>query len=181
MFGKRKLYTCPKCHKPIMVKEEAKLVRCPNCQTNVETADSSRHKNNGKTNGPLTTSIKTQGMAKYTCQICGHSYLFDSFAHPPACPRCKSSAATPRTPAARVVAKGFVGTKKQRKQQKYEARSIRMMTQLQEHKGIVSALLAMMEIPDVLRDDLLGAFDRVIAGAEKEQQAKLRRYKEVNK
>lgn len=177
MFGNRKVYTCPKCHKTLMVNGDAKIIRCPSCQLQINPADSGR--THQSTVALPKTSVKTQGMAKYVCSHCGHSYLFDSYTHEPMCPRCKSGAADPKSPAARVIAAGYAGTKKQRKQQKYEARSLRMLNQMREHKSIVVALLAMMNAPASLRQDLTSSFDRVIVGLEQEQKGKMRRYEEA--
>ena len=176
MFGNRKVYTCPKCHKTLLVSGDSKIIRCPSCQTHINIADSGR---NQRPVAPTKTSVKTQGMAKYVCSHCGHSYLFDSFTHTPMCPRCKSGAADAKSPSARVIAAGYAGTKKQRKQQNYEARSLRMLNQMREHKSIVVSMLAMMDAPAVLRQDLTSSFDRVITGLEQEQVGKMRRYKEL--
>lgn len=177
MFGNRKVYTCQKCHKTLMVNGDAKIIRCPVCQVQINPADLNRNQPQHK-EALQQTSIKTQGMAKYVCSKCGYAYVFDSYTHAPMCPRCKSGAADPKSPAARVIAAGYAGTKKQQKQQKYEARNVRMLTQMREHKSIVVALLAMMAAPEALRQDITLSFDRVIAGLELEYAGKMRRYKE---
>jgi len=54
-----------------------------------------------------------------------------------------------------------------------------MLNQMREHKSIVVSMLAMMDAPAVLRQDLTSSFDRVITGLEQEQVGKMRRYKEL--
>jgi len=85
------------------------------------------------------------------------------------------------SPAARVVSRGNVGTVKQQKRQKYEARSIRHLTQLREQQSIALALMKTMNMPAVLQEGLGLTFDVAIAGMEKEKGMKMERYNEAGK
>lgn len=86
-------------------------------------------------------------MAKYRCRGCLHEFSFsDHVGSSVRCPRCKSGACDPLTPAANVYVGSSVASVREGKLKRYEERSAKMLRKYQEHIKIFLTFLEVLEV-----------------------------------
>jgi len=88
-------------------------------------------------------------MAKYKCRGCLHEFQFSNHSGSSVrCPRCRSGACDPTSPAANVYVGSNMSTVREGKVQRYEARSTKMISKFKEHIKVFQTFLEILEVSE---------------------------------